>query len=964
MPSWPTQSDYKDSLQNPDTAFRDPDLRVSQAERSPMGVPRARSGAFASVYKMSRGAKAVALKLFNFPNDDRAARYQAVSDYLKTLGNKKPGALVGFEYHPEGIRVGRVWYPTLTMEWVKGKSLGEWVREAMERPRPDTAAVRKMADAWAQLVLEIQDSRIAHGDLQHDNVMVVGTVPVLVDYDGMCVPALADPRNPLEQLEFGKPAYQHPGRPIEKLGPELDHFAAWIILIALRAAASDPALYQRFVTKTENENLLFTPPDMVAPTQSALWAELLRSKDAEVRDWAKILRESLDQPFAQIPRFTLDPFLALRKLVVAVPRDWSGIAAETARLTKLGKKLPPDLVAAANPVGRLEELCKAAKLDYPAIATEADALTRSGKSVPDRLRPIAADAVKRVNCRDAVQRALATRDPRAVKNAFIKSLLESWADRRLIADAEAAANLVGALDRLKHANASPGDGKAFAKLWKDDGHKLRDIPEAEKYKTEAARWERQIATAEDFIRLFTAKASEQALAEAWKKVIAAGVHPTLLQPEHRTRGELAVKRAPVLARLVTISVAASFANDSALSTAWGDGKLLDGCGEALPYLTRVNTARERLSKVATLKNAIDAADRGTGSEKAVVDAARSLVGYDHPHIDRVKLGAKTIEALAALKQAVEQQPPSDRNIAAALDALRATNIELLARLDKVDANLANEATAAGRRRKALNEFAEIDRKYSQPDEQDRKWQVLWLKHKELLHGRRDTEELRERLTLAVHRTRAADAILKALDAREMFELRKLFDQHGPSLANYPPLMARKAELGELRARADRVIEIQKKLEASSATLTETDLQFLSDNHSAFRKRDKAAIVQHIERKLATDARLLPGVPPVRVAPTSVGISVIANWAWPGHGLVSHCLVAVDKGRHLNTPDEADRFGLSKCRPRDHVGGGRHVAPPPGASQVFVTVWAVVELGWTTVYGPPLHLGPAALMVAT
>ena len=142
MPSWPTQSDYKDSLQNPDTAFRDRELQASQAERSSMGVPRARSGAFASVYKMTRGSKAIALKLFNFPNEDRAGRYQAVSDYLKELGPKKPGALVGFEYHPEGIRVGKWWYPTLTMEWVRGKSLGEWVREAMERRNPDVVGVR------------------------------------------------------------------------------------------------------------------------------------------------------------------------------------------------------------------------------------------------------------------------------------------------------------------------------------------------------------------------------------------------------------------------------------------------------------------------------------------------------------------------------------------------------------------------------------------------------------------------------------------------------------------------------------------------------------------------------------------------------------------------------------------------------------------------------------------------------
>src|SRR5258707_3038661 len=98
MASWPTQSDYKDSLQNPDTAFRDPDLKQSAAERSPMGVPRARSRAFASVYKMTCPKGTVALKLFNFSNDDRALRYTAVSDYLeKELGPKKPSCVGKFQ---------------------------------------------------------------------------------------------------------------------------------------------------------------------------------------------------------------------------------------------------------------------------------------------------------------------------------------------------------------------------------------------------------------------------------------------------------------------------------------------------------------------------------------------------------------------------------------------------------------------------------------------------------------------------------------------------------------------------------------------------------------------------------------------------------------------------------------------------------------------------------------------------
>ncbi|MBA4064724.1 MAG: hypothetical protein C0501_13615 [Isosphaera sp.] len=960
MPAWPTQSDYKDALQNPDTAFRDPDLRFSSAERSPMGVPRARSGAFASVYKMTGANGAVALKLFNFPNDDRAGRYQAVSDHLRSLGPRKPPGLVGFAYHPEGIRVGRGWYPTLTMDWVKGTALGEWVRERMERKAPDTAAVRAMADAWSKLIDEIQAAKVTHGDLQHDNVMVVGNTPVLVDYDGMCVPALANPKRPLEQLEFGKPAYQHPARPAEKLGPHLDHFAAWVVLVALRAAAADPGLYARYVTKIENENLLFTPPDMQAPAQSALWPELFRSRDPEVVGWARMLRQALDQPFDRIPPFTLDPFAVLRKLVVAVPRDWAGIAAEADRLTRAGKKLPPDLATAADPVGRLEELCKATRLDYPAIATEADALARGGKAVPDRLRPVAVDAVRRVNCRDAVQKALAARDPRQVRVAFQKPLLDGWVDRKLVTDAEAAVGLVAVLDRLKAAAAVPGDGRALVRLWAADGAKVAGLPEAEAYRAEAAAWQARVAAAEEFTRLFDARAAEQALADAWKRVTAAGVHPDL-KPDHRARGESAGRRAPLLARLAAVPPVVSYKNDTALVAAWGDGVVLTGCKEADPYLARVTAARDRLAKVANLARAIGAADAGGGTEAAVVAAALPLAGYDHPHADRVRLGAKSVEALAGLKKAVDEKPPSDRAIAAAVDALRAANVDLLARLDKVDPGLAAEAVAAGRRRKALNEFAELDRKYAAADEQDLRWQAKWVKHKELLHGRRDTEELRDRLTLAVERTRATDAVLKALDAREMFRLRELYEKHGKRLGAYPPLAARRAEIEELLGKADRVIGLQQRLGKGGGPLGEDDLRFLRENHAAFRPADRDAIVARVADALKTEARLVAG-PPVKVVPSGRAAAVLAYWAWPRPGLVSHCLVAVDAARHLSAPAEADRYGLLRCHPRDHAaeGGGKRVAPPPGATRVFVTVWAVVELGWTAVSGPPLHLGPAVV----
>jgi hypothetical protein len=966
MPSWPTQSDYKDALQNPDTAFRDPDLKTSQAERSPMGVPRARSGAFASVYKMSRGPRAIALKLFNFPNEDRASRYQAVSDYLKSLGAKKPSALVGFEYHPEGIRVGRGWYPTLTMDWVKGKSLGEWVREAMERKSPDVAAVRGMADAWGQLVTEIQATSIAHGDLQHDNVMVVGNMPVLVDYDGMCVPSLApaDPGKRLEQLEFGKPAYQHPARPAEKLGLHLDHFAAWIILIALRAVAVDPSLYVRYVLKTENENLLFTPTDMTTPASSTLWPELLKSKDADVRDWSRMIRESLDKPFVHIPPFSLDPFEKLRKLVAAVPRDWAGIAAESTRLTKAGKTIPADLAGAADPLGRLRELCNAPRKDFPTIAAEADALTKSGKAVPAEVRATVDDARKRVACRDAVKAALDAANPRGVKTAFQKALLDGWADRRLISDAEAAIGQVDVLDKLKAAALAPGDGRALVSLWTANGFKVAGVPEADEIGRKADDWGRKLAAAEAFIKLFgIAGVAEKGLAAAWKKVVEAGAHPTLIRPEHRSRGEKAVRWAPVVDQLRAVAPGENYKNDLALVEAWQLQPDMGSCGEAAEFADRVAAARERLAKVAEVKSAIQAADAGRGSEEAMLKvAARLPARYIHPHMDRVTLGAATVQKLDALKAALRETPPSDRAIAAALDELRATNIELLARLDKVDPSLAAEAAAAGRRRKALEEFAEIDRKYPEPYKQDLKWQALWSKYRDLLHKRRDTEELRDRLTLAATRTKAWTALAEALDSRDMFRIRELYEKHGESLRDYAPLIERRSELEELLGKADRVIAIQNKLTAKDSVLTEDDLSFLRENHTAFGTAAKDVIVARVKARLKSDARLIAGSPPIRVQANGRFPNVTATWSWSGYGLISHCLVAVDKNRHLANPTEVDQYNLLRCRIEDHTreGGGKRVIPPPGSSQLYVTVWPVVELGWTTVYGPPLHLGPVGV----
>jgi hypothetical protein len=116
--------------------------------------------------------------------------------------------------------------------------------------------------------------------LQHGNVLLVpgakaGSLGVkLVDYDGMCVPAL----ELLKSAEVGHPAYQHPQRLREgTYGLEIDRFSHLVIYTALRAViVGGRALWQRFDT---GDNLLFTQKDFESPNRLRVFAELLKLQD-------------------------------------------------------------------------------------------------------------------------------------------------------------------------------------------------------------------------------------------------------------------------------------------------------------------------------------------------------------------------------------------------------------------------------------------------------------------------------------------------------------------------------------------------------------------------------------------------------------------------------------------------------------------------------------------------------------
>src|SRR4051812_32080492 len=81
--NWPTAADYRDALQNLARALRPAELHACKVEANRMGVPQARSGSAAIVYKLlDPDGSATALKLFTRPEPERAERYRAVADHL------------------------------------------------------------------------------------------------------------------------------------------------------------------------------------------------------------------------------------------------------------------------------------------------------------------------------------------------------------------------------------------------------------------------------------------------------------------------------------------------------------------------------------------------------------------------------------------------------------------------------------------------------------------------------------------------------------------------------------------------------------------------------------------------------------------------------------------------------------------------------------------------------------------
>lgn len=271
--AYPTGGEYREALYNTNLCFKDPMLIGSTVATDSLGMPRPISGASASVFTVQNSSnQRWAVKCFTRFVDHQEERYQRISEALRLV--KKPWR-VEFDYLPEGVLCRGSWYPTLKMEWVEAVGLISFIEQHLWEPN----RVADLAMRFARMIEDLASLGIAHGDLQHGNLLVTSAGELkLIDYDGMYVPSLGK----MGACEKGHVNYQSPARTMNTWGAYLDNFSAWVIYASLVALTIEPSLWG-LLHNQGDESLLFKKDDFGDQGASRAFQALSQSRVTDLQ---------------------------------------------------------------------------------------------------------------------------------------------------------------------------------------------------------------------------------------------------------------------------------------------------------------------------------------------------------------------------------------------------------------------------------------------------------------------------------------------------------------------------------------------------------------------------------------------------------------------------------------------------------------------------------------------------------
>ncbi len=615
--AWPLASHFSVMLQNPRLAFRDPVLQECVVQKNAQGQPRPWAGAFAVVYKATDvyGQNPFAVRVFTTESPERHERYDQISTYLKA---RRLSCMCDFEYRDSAIRSASdgKWYPLILMEWVQGDTLLRWVQARCAEG--DSNALAQAAEKWLNVAKELSDASVAHGDLQHANVMVDEQGQLkLVDYDCLSVPALVGRRN----LEVGVQPYQHPARNENTLlALDLDHFSGLVIYTALRALATDPGLWQKHVEATGYDKLLFRSDDICNPASSALYHDLHNLRDAEVRQLVDRLCDLVHMPMDQIP----------------------------------------PLSHMAGSYAKVEQLLNEGYWD-----AAVELLNRRGhfRDAPESLKPLIHQAYEHV-CRQQAWKAF-QHIPRETSEQGDRRIVDAWNEQLFAGFAAAeqerlrvaeARRRVTAIDRICHLAQQMGGQMTSAgeQALVDAASRL---PQGYRYtlspRVEQAR--RLTLAAQRLQQAMENPRSEAAILAAGRSLMENG-GGRILSAEQRDRIALAELRAPILRELAQMPDDIPCDDyDARLLELWRKGTL-DHCAEAEPWRPKFKTARRRAELLREIGHAAERGDAET-VRMAAADAVFAVGKPPKAWQRQIDAAEQRIERLGRLEAALREGQP-------------------------------------------------------------------------------------------------------------------------------------------------------------------------------------------------------------------------------------------------------------------------------------------------------------------
>ena len=261
----PTIPSIRTSVENKDVLVMDEHAKKGVFKRDARGRLIAYTGGFSVVfpYEDAHGGK-WAFRCWHSDVNNSQKRYELIA---KAIQKAHLDFLCGFEYIEKGINVEGTIYPTTRMRWIDGITIKDYICQNKNSKNQ----LLELADNFLNMSHAMHDQLLAHGDLQHGNILVSPDNKLyLVDYDSFYCPNLKGESDTVT----GLPDYQHPSRKNNKyVSEKLDYFSELIIYLSILAIAENPSLAEKYQV-ADADRMLFTKDDFVDITNSQIYKDI------------------------------------------------------------------------------------------------------------------------------------------------------------------------------------------------------------------------------------------------------------------------------------------------------------------------------------------------------------------------------------------------------------------------------------------------------------------------------------------------------------------------------------------------------------------------------------------------------------------------------------------------------------------------------------------------------------------